>query len=183
MREFKHSHKESLPKFLKKSEVEEILERAQNEETEHYLILLTLWRSGIRVSELTNLKVEDLDLENNRIEIRGGKGGKDRVVPLHPELKSNLKTYIDIKCLKSNEILFDYSNRWIQKIVKKYVSDDKKWVHPHTFRHSFSVHVLNSGLDSRKLQKMLGHSSLVTTEIYLDLTAKNVINDFLENVD
>lgn len=181
MSKYSNNSNKKLPKYLRKSEVEKILERSQNENSEHYLMLLTLWRSGIRVAELTNLTPEDLDFENNRIEIREGKGGKDRVVPFHKELKSQLKTFIDIKKVKDNEQIFDYSERWIQKVVKKYT--DKDWVTPHTFRHSFSVHILNSGVDSRKLQKILGHSSLSTTEIYLDLTAENIVDDFLEKVD
>lgn len=183
MSNFNNSSRKKLPKFLRKSEVEELLENALNEKYEHYLMILTIWRSGIRVSELTKLTPADIDLENNRIEIREGKGDKDRVIPLHPELKKEIKSYIDIKEFSSNEKIFDYSDRWIQKIIKKYANEGKEWIHPHTLRHSFSVHVINSGLDSRKLQKMLGHSSLQTTEIYLDLTAKNVINDFLENVE
>lgn len=178
---FNSNSRKKLPKYLRKDEVEEILGKAQNKNTEHYLILLTMWRAGLRVSEVVKLTPEDIDFESNRIEVRGGKGDKDRVVPLHKELKSALKTYVDIKNLKDDELLFNYSTRWIQKIVEKYT--DKPWVSPHTFRHSFAVHVINSGLDSRKLQMMLGHSSLATTEVYLDLTAKNVIDDFLKKVE
>ena len=181
MSRYEQNSRKKLPKFLQKTEVEKILDRAQNENTEHYLMILTLFRAGLRVSELVSLTPDDIDLENDRIEIREGKGAKDRVVPLHPELKSNLKTYMDIKELKDSDKLFDYSERWVQEIVKKYT--DKDWVTPHTFRHSFAVHVINSGMDSRKLQKMLGHSSLSTTEIYLDLTAKQVVDDFLEKVE
>ncbi len=183
MRNYNNKSNRKLPKFLKKSEVEDLLENALNEKYEHYLMILTIWRSGIRVSELTDLTPADIDLEKNRIEVREGKGDKDRVIPLHPELKREIKSYMDIKELKTDDKIFDYSSRWVQKIIKKYAPEGKNWIHPHTLRHSFAVHVIDSGLDSRKLQKMLGHSSLQTTEIYLDLTARQVVKDFLDKVD
>lgn len=174
-----------LPKYLAKSEVKKILEVAEEEDAEHHLILLTMWRSGVRVAELVELKAEDINFKDDKIEVRGGKGDKDRMVPLHSELKSQLKSYIDYRDIKDTDILFDYSTRWIEMLVDRYTdkSDVDRNTFPHMFRHGYAVHCLKCGYNIRNLQKNLGHSSLQITARYLDLLDEERINQFKEKVE
>ena len=159
-------------KYLEKTQIEEILERAKKDNKRNYLILLTLWRTGIRSNELTNLKKRDI--KDNHIMIHQGKGNVDRIVPIDNHLLDLLSYHMGDMAM--DDKLFPLTNSQIRNIVHKYQGADD--VHPHTFRHSFSVHCLKSGMNIRVLQKILGHTSLDTTQIYLDIVAKDVIEDY-----
>jgi len=172
-----------LPKYLKNEEVNKILERAEETRKRDYLIILTIYRTGIRSGELlksyhndNHVRVKDLSLSEGILTVRDGKGDKDRVIPLTEDLKEDLAWWIKDK--DPNEPLFDISARTVRDMVKKY--SDKDWVHPHTLRHSFAVHCKKQGMDLRSLQKMLGHSDLATTQVYLDLTVEDVKEDLEE---
>ena len=173
---FNKNSRDKLPDYHKKSEVKNIISEAQNENKRDYLILKTLWETGLRVSELANLKRKDLDFENNELKVRSGKGGKDRIIPL----TNSLSDLLDVKFgdLKQNEFLFDISDRQIRNIVKKYGKKAGIDTHPHKFRHSFAINCLRSGMDLRTLQRLLGHSDLSTTQVYLQITADDVKNEF-----
>lgn len=169
-----------LPKYADKSEVIEFLGQVKKDSMRNYLMLLTLWRTGIRVSELVRLKKSDL--KEDQILIRMGKGKKDRLVPKEKELGDILSIYMDTK--KHDDLIFPISIRQVRNIIYKYstyeIRDDERVYkfHPHTFRHSFAVHCLKTGMNIRSLQKMLGHSDMSTTSVYLDLAGKDVIEDF-----
>ncbi|MEK6879788.1 MAG: site-specific tyrosine recombinase/integron integrase [Nanoarchaeota archaeon] len=147
------------------------------------LILQLLYSSGLRVSELVNLKHTDIDFKQNIGWVRKGKGKKDRMFILSNKLSLKLQNFssknYDWNYLFSKEK--PMTTRNLQKIVK--ITAEKagiqKKVHPHTLRHSFATHLLENGVDIRKIQVLLGHSSLTTTQIYTHVSnveLKKIIN-------
>ena len=160
----------SLPKYLSSREVKKLLDVVAN--IKHLCILQLLYGAGLRLNELLNLKVKDIDSDSMLIHIFNAKGNKDRVVMLSSNLLVNLRTYY----LKHKPVdyLFEgqtggrYSERSVQNIVKKAAANAgiKKKVTPHVLRHSFATHLLENGTDVRYIQQLLGHASLKTTEIY-----------------
>jgi site-specific recombinase XerD len=162
-----------LPKYLTDTEISHILDNAKKTNYRDFIILLTLWRTGMRNSELVNLRKNDI--VDSQIIVREGKGRKDRVIPLESELENLLRLYSDR--LGYRDVLFELSDRQIRNIVYKHSPAEYK-AHPHTFRHSFAVHCLKEGMNIRTLQKILGHSHLTTTAIYLDLVGKDLSDDF-----
>ena len=162
-----------LPKYITQTEISSILERAKKDRYRNYILLLTLVRTGLRVSEI--IKLRKRDIINETIIVRQGKGKKDRVIPLEKELSNILGLYID--SLKPKSKLFSISDRQVRNIVYKYSPKDLE-VHPHTLRHSFAIHCLKNGMNIRNLQKILGHNNLTTTQVYLDVTGEDMKNDF-----
>lgn len=172
-----------LPKYLKEDEVRKLLNAPEREKTRDRLILRILYRCGLRVSELTSLKIEDIDFDDKMITVRGGKGDKDRVVPIDDETLDLIQLYkkdADKGVLILSQRGEALSTRQVERIVKKYAKKAgiEKNVYPHMLRHSFAVHSLKAGMNLRSVQKMLGHSSLTTTQIYLDLTGEDVKKDY-----
>ena len=161
-----------LPKYITETKVKEVLELARNKNKKDYLMLLTLWRTGIRNDELTKLKKQDI--KSDELMVRQGKGHKDRLVPLEPHLYDLLAYYM--ADLNLEDRLFPFSTTWIRQIVHRYQGDQV--ITPHTFRHSFAVHCLKGGMNIRSLQKIMGHKNLSTTAIYLDLIGKDIKEDF-----
>jgi len=161
-----------LPKYLTESEISVILTNAKNSKMRDYIILLTLWRTGLRVSELVKLTKNDV---RDNILVRLGKGHKDRIVPLETELGTILKLYTDT--LQPKDRLFNMTSRTIRNIINRYTPEGVH-AYPHIFRHSFAVHCLKNGMNLRNLQLILGHENLETTAIYLQLTQQDIIDDF-----
>lgn len=164
-----------LPEVLTKEEVKRLIDNVSNEK--HRLMLEFLYSTGVRVSELTNLKVGDVDTNENIVWIRQGKGKKDRMVVLHPKLAQKMKHYIATRNANSNYVFTNkygdkISERMIQKILQqtRIQADIDKTVTPHTLRHSFATHLLESGENIRKIQELLGHSNLQTTQIYTSIS-------------
>jgi len=162
----------TLPKYISKEEIQSILERAKKDRYRNYILLLCLWRTGMRVSEIVSFRKNQI--QDNNIIVRGGKGGKDRVIPLESELGNLLGLFTDRMNVRDK--VFPLTERQVRNIVYKY--SDNLDVHPHTFRHSFAVHCLKNGMNLRTLQKILGHSSLTTTQVYLDIVGKDIKDDF-----
>jgi len=163
----------SLPKYISKEEISSILDKAKKDRYRNYILLLCLWRTGMRVSEVVELK--KMDVADGNVIVRDSKHHKDRVIPLESELGNLLGLFSD--SMKPRDKLFPLTDRQIRNIVYKYAPTDLG-VHPHTFRHSFAVHCLKMGMNLRTLQKILGHSSLTTTQVYLDIVGKDVKDDF-----
>ncbi|HOJ89189.1 MAG TPA: tyrosine-type recombinase/integrase [Pseudothermotoga sp.] len=161
-----------LPDFLTTDEVQRLLEVSMKNKRDH-LVLSLLYFCGLRVSELCNLKVEDLSFSPACLKINMGKGKKDRIVPLNSQLVSKLEGYIQ----KSERDFADYlfgdqiklHPSTVFRIVKRYAKQCgiNKRIHPHTLRHSFATHLLQRGVNIRVVQDLLGHSNLSTTSVYL----------------
>ncbi|MGB1040512.1 MAG: tyrosine-type recombinase/integrase [Flavobacteriales bacterium] len=160
----------SNPVVLSKKEIKRLLEVTYN--LKHRAILTTIYSLGLRVGECINLKIIDIDGDRNVVTVRKGKGYKDRAIMLSPVLKALLREYF-IK-FRPKEYLFEgqhggrYSTSSIRKILNKSIlrANITKEVTPHSLRHSFATHLLESGTDIRVIQVLLGHNSIKTTQIY-----------------
>ncbi|WP_430811206.1 MULTISPECIES: site-specific tyrosine recombinase/integron integrase [unclassified Carboxylicivirga] len=167
-----------LPKILDKKEVEAILK--QQIYLKHKCILTLLYAAGLRCDELIKLKVIDIKFDNNIITVKNGKGDKSRIVPLAAKLKDMLLRYIR----KERPLLYlfegqhggTYSASSIQKILKRTAvkAGIDKRVTPHMLRHSFATHLHDKGVDIRNIQRLLGHSSTKTTEIYTHISKRDI---------
>lgn len=166
-----------LPDVLTKEEVSEILKNVKN--LKHLTMLMLSYASGLRVSELVNLRVEDIDLQRGLIHVRGGKGKKDRYTILSESMKLILHQYSESYKINSNNWLFPSENsnyhlsaRSIQVVFQRAVkaSGINKRVSIHTLRHSFATELLEQGTDLRYIQSLLGHKSTKTTEIYTHIS-------------
>jgi len=170
----------SLPKVLSREEISALLSVLVN--VKHRCIVATIYSSGLRRSELINLRKEDVDFERKMIFVRGGKGKKDRTTMLSDTLAVDLKTYL-LRC-RPNYWLFEgmnrkqYSAASIASIIDRAAKNagiDKK-VTPHMLRHSFATHLLEQGVDLRYIQTILGHGSSKTTEIYTHVSTRSLAN-------
>jgi len=166
-----------LPVVLTKEEVKQLIDSIKNKK--HRLIVMLMYSSGLRLSELLNVKVDDLEFGEKIGWVRSGKGGKDRLFLLSDKLIEELKEYIQDK--KETDYVFTGRNgrmspRNVQKIIKKNARDAgiEKDVHPHILRHSIATHFLEDGVDIRKIQELLGHASLSTTQIYAHVSAEEL---------
>ena len=166
----------TLPEVLSRNEVKKMMELADTHKSK--LIIKLLYSSGVRVSELVNLKVNDIDFNEKIGWVRKGKGRKDRVFVLStkiiPELVGYLSNHQDHVYIFSKEKPLTPRN--IQKIVKKLAAKAEitKRVTPHTLRHSFATHLLEAGTDIRKIQALLGHENLSTTQIYTHVSTEEL---------
>ena len=169
----------TLPDILTPKEVQKMLKATAN--VKHGMIIKVLYGCGLRVSEIVNLKKQEVNFEENLIKITLGKGKKDRFVKLPFSLKENLQNYIK---LNGGGYLFE-SNRGgklTKKTIAKIVSNAgkkagiKKRVYPHLLRHSFATHLLEAGTDLRLIQKLLGHSDIKTTQIYTQISQASIKN-------
>lgn len=165
-----------LPVVLSNKEVKLFFQKITDEKK--LAIFKTIYSAGLRLSELVNLKISDIDSENMWIRVQGGKGMKDRITILSKELLWALRHYA--KRYKPEYWLFEssprtpYHKRSIQKMFHHYYALTRltKKASVHTLRHSFATHLLENGEDVRKIQKLLGHKNLATTEIYTHITSQ-----------
>ncbi|MDP2926119.1 MAG: tyrosine-type recombinase/integrase [Nanoarchaeota archaeon] len=165
-----------IPSVLTKEEVIRLIDSAYSRKSK--LMMQMLYSSGLRVSELVNLKIADLNLNENIGYVRSGKGKKDRMFVLSKKLSKKLEKYLEKKkdwiyVLSEKKSL---TTRNIQKIIKKasVKAGINKEVTPHTLRHSFATHLLDMGVDIRKIQELLGHSSIATTQIYTHISSEQL---------
>ncbi len=178
-----------LPTVLSEEEVMRILNSVTN--IKHKAILLTIYSAGLRISEVINLKVADIDSSRKAIIIKGAKGKKDRNSILSDKLLLFLREYF--KLYKPKMWLFEgqtgeqYSDSSIQAIFRDacYKAKIQKKATVHTLRHSFATHLLERGTDLRYIQELLGHSSSKTTEIYTHITHKGMeqVKSPLDNLE
>ena len=166
-------NEKKLPVVLTKGEIDNLINSTETKKSK--LIIQLLYSSGLRVSEIVNLKPSDLDFNENIGWVRGGKGKKDRMFIISKKISKKLenfsKRFSDWNYIFSKEK--PLTTRNIQKIVQKTTEKAGigKSVHPHTLRHSFATHLLENGVDIRKIQVLLGHASLTTTQIYAHVSS------------
>ena len=174
-----------LPEVLSVSEIDQLVDAidlSKPEGQRNKAIIETLYGCGLRVSELTNLKISDLYFDQGFIKVTG-KGDKERLVPIGRKAKKEINFYFDqyrnhIKIEKEGENIV-FLNRRGKKLTRvmiftiiRQLADKinlKRVISPHTFRHSFASHLIEGGADLRAVQEMLGHESILTTEIYTHL--------------
>lgn len=165
-----------LPIILSKEEIESMIKSTKN--LNHRLIIQVGYSAGLRVSEIINLKWEDIDFNRNIIHLKKAKGKKDRVVMLSVKVKESLQSinqnqagyvFITNRCGK-------YTQRTIQKIIENtaQIAGIKKKITPHTLRHSFATHLLENGTDIRHIRDLLGHSDINTTLIYTKVSNRSL---------
>jgi len=168
-----------IPTVLTKEEVKKIFEVLDTKKSK--LMVSLMYACGMRVSELTNLKIEDLDFEERIGHMRQAKGKKDRIFNIPDFLFRDLKRQSERQKETNQEYLFTgpkgkLSSRNMQKIVSRAANraEIKKDVHCHTLRHSFATHLLENEVDIRKIQELLGHADLSTTQIYTHISTEEL---------
>ena len=172
-----------LPSILSQQEVARLIDAASS--MFHRMILMTLYATGVRRAELTQLQLNDIDSERMAVHVRGGKGRKDRDVMLSEQLLVALREYVRRLRRRPKQWLFpggsghtaDYAictstvwNACHQAALRAGIT---KPLHPHTLRHCFATHLLEAGADLRTIQMLLGHRDLEQTAVYLHLSARH----------
>ncbi len=180
-----------IPETLSTNEIDQLiayLKKSKNNSLRNCAILEVLYSCGLRVSELINIKISDIFFDEFLIKILG-KGNKERFVPMSKMVKNMIKDYIKIERFnivskKGNEDILFLNNRGkklsrvmiftILNIAKKGLGIKKK-ISPHVLRHSFATHLIENGADISSIQHMLGHTNITTTERYLHVSKKHLI--------
>ena len=167
-----------LPIVLSKEEIETLIFVTKN--FNHKLIIQIGYSAGLRVSEIINLKWQDIDFDRNLIHLKRAKGKKDRVVMLSQKVKEGL---LNLTQIKQGYVFVTnrngkYTDRTIQKIMENAAmkAGIRKSITPHTLRHSFATHLLENGTDIRYIRDLLGHSDISTTLIYTKVSNKSIRN-------
>lgn len=174
-----------LKGYLKPEEVEKLL-KACNSLTS-YIILRLLWRTGMRVSELLSLRVEDIIWDERVLVVKTLKrrGERKRRIPIDEKTLEYLRKYLEEKKIKKGKI-FPYTRQWVFNLVRKIgkkagiVKVGEKKIHPHHLRHSFAIFCVKKGMDLRKLQMILGHASISTTAHYLQFAPSELREEYDE---
>ncbi|MCX8028962.1 MAG: tyrosine-type recombinase/integrase [Brevinematales bacterium] len=183
----------NLPKFMDEDKIINMLNYIENQiisnknpkkslkKIRDNTIIFTFYLTGLRISELVELKISDI--VNDTLVVKG-KGGKSRVLPIHPLLKEKINEYLKIRKLlmtKETNLLFvgntrngGISQRQVRNLVYKYTSIVGNKINPHGLRHTFATHLLNDGNDIRVIQDLLGHSSIGTTQRYIHTSLKRL---------
>ena len=172
-----------LPKVVSVHEIEEILN--QDLSKIQSVILELLYGCGLRVSELVNLKVTDINIKAKYLECTG-KGSKERIVPIGKKAIAALKKYLPKLTFTVNKfhietarLLIDEDGRELtRQDIYNFISEQGKKIHkhisPHTLRHSFATHLIENGADLRVVQELLGHSDVSTTQLYTHISKKRL---------
>lgn len=183
-----------LPKFLYVNEIEELLGEPDDtvQGIRDHAIMEILYSTGIRVSELVNIKIGDIDFSNRTIRILG-KGSKERIVIYGHVCANVLDNYLNnSRELIKNSGLTDYlilnlngkklTDRSVRDIINKYMSKTsiQKHISPHTLRHTFATHLLDNGADLKAVQELLGHADLGTTQIYTHVSNERLREVYLK---
>lgn len=169
-----------LPVVLSREEIGKIIDVTKN--TKHKLMITLAYGAGLRVSELVNLQIRDMEIEDLSLVVRGGKGGKDRITILPEKLCNDLRNSMAGK--RSIDYLFEserggkLTTRTAQAVFQRSlkISGIKKNATFHSLRHSFATHLLENGVDVRYIQKLLGHASITTTALYTKVTNPQLKN-------
>jgi integrase/recombinase XerD len=169
----------ALPKVFSKEEIIRILNSTKN--NKHKVLLWIIYSCGLRRSEVTNIKMTDIDRERNILHIREGKGGVDRIVPVSGKVWQKIDEYIE--GYRPRQYLFEgqaggrYSSESVYNVFKQALitAGIKKEVGVHSLRHSYATHLHENGVDIRYIQELLGHKSTRTTEIYTHVSRRNLV--------
>jgi integrase/recombinase XerC len=179
-----------MPSFLSEDEITDLLdieESGKPLDLRDRAALELLYATGIRVSEMVGIRLEDISLEERLVRIRG-KGKKERLVPFGRKAGKSLEEYIGVRPLllggniQENSLFLNYRGerltpRSVERIVQKYIKRTavNRRISPHSLRHSFASHLLGRGADLRVIQELLGHESLATTQKYTHLDLRQLL--------
>lgn len=172
-----------LPAVLQTSDVALLLEQPDDSTLglRDRAWLELLYASGLRISELVSIDLEDIELRSRLVKVRG-KGSKERIVPFGKKAEAALRTWLSTRTDDEPAIFVNYrgeriTTRSVRRLFDRYVraASLRAGVSPHTLRHSFATHLLNSGADLRSIQELLGHASLSTTQKYTHLNDAQLI--------
>jgi integrase/recombinase XerD len=168
-----------LPVVLTRQEIKDLIDNTDN--IKHKLLIELLYSTGLRLSECINLQYSDLDLNDGTGWVRLGKGAKDRIFIVSDMFKKDLIVYMEKTGAGGKGYIFSVngkkmSPRGMQHAIKVSAlrAGIDKPVHVHTLRHSFATHLLENGVDIRKIRKLLGHSNLQTTQIYTQVSSDGI---------
>ena len=167
------------------------IDLSANEGQRNRAIIETLYSCGLRVSELINLEINKIFLDEEYIVIKG-KGDKERIVPISPTAIHEIKLYLDDRCRldikpeEENILFLNRRGRRLTRVMIFYIIKQlaelagiRKEISPHTLRHSFATHLLEGGANLRAIQQMLGHESITTTEIYIHIDRTRLREEIL----
>ncbi len=175
-----------LPKIISTDEIEKLLKTRMN--TRELAVFELLYATGLRVSELVELEIKNIDLKNNTLKTIG-KGSKERVIPIGENAKKALDSYFKEREFalklsssknKSQDKVFlnnfgeKITRQWVYTFIKELGSGIHKSISPHTIRHTFATHLLENGADLRVVQELLGHANIVTTQLYTHVSKKHL---------
>lgn len=185
-----------LPNFLQSDELDKIFSSIDTSTPlglRNRLIIELLYATGLRVSEITSLKIEDIDINNREIRVYG-KGGKERIALFGDYAKKYLNEYLstarnELLNVKSSKYLLinhngeELTSRGVEYIIDEIVKECalKHNISPHVLRHTFATDMLNNGADLKSVQELLGHSSLSTTQIYTHITNERLRSVYLKS--
>ena len=187
--------KKDLPKILSEEEITKLLSFNIKDKFDYRnkAILELMYSSGLRITELISLKINDIDIETETVRIFG-KGSKERIVPIGDYATESIKEYITyyrsslLKKKKSNYLFLSsrgdkMTRQAFFKILKKIANEQniKTEFSPHTLRHSFATHLLKYGADLRSIQELLGHSDISSTQIYTHITNEKLKENYRES--
>jgi integrase/recombinase XerD len=188
----------NIPKTINDHDINILLNRENTLSIREKTLIELIYATGIRASELINLKISDIQFNQNTIRVTG-KGSKERIIPIHEEALELIKLYWDIEIESHNKIIkksrnlfireFLFVNKkserltrqglwYILKTISKKLGIDPKSLSPHILRHTFATHLLFNGVPLRHLQEMLGHSSISTTQIYTHLSDSFIKDEY-----
>ncbi len=188
-----------LPKAINHDIIEQIIEYIQAESCNLYkkswqkqrdiAIISLIYTTGLRISEALNIKLQEFQQNNTYLTING-KGGKQRIVPIMPKISNIIKEYL-AECEFCNEYLFSSNTgkKHNPRIVQRNLENLRKalnlseYITPHAFRHSCATVILNNGGEIRKIQELLGHSSLSTTQIYTKVDGNKILAKYNEIIN
>lgn len=167
-----------LPVVLSRSEIQSVLTVIRNKK--HRLIISLAYGAGLRVSEVANLRIRDLELDRMMLVVRQSKGGRDRVSLIPGKIRDDLVTWMALR--EPNDFVFESErggklhSRTLQKIFQSALNwaGVKKEATFHSLRHSFATHLLENGVDIRYVQELLGHQNIRTTQRYTRVTGQNL---------
>lgn len=183
------SKEKKLPEILTEQELIRFYEAVWNAmDRTHVVMIKLLIFTGIRNSELANLRLEDVDINGLKIRINEGKGKKDRYVPIPSTFRGELAQYMENQRRRRATYLFEtnrqdkFSTRWIRGVIKRYAREAsiEKRIYPHLFRHQLLTHLTRQGILDSKIQIISGHQNRMNLAIYQDLSLADVAQEYQE---
>lgn len=180
-----------LPTFLSYEDMRKVIDSIDTEDAlglRNKMIIELLYATGIRVSELKNIKINDINFSDNSIKVMG-KGSKERIVFFNNHSLKSINDYLNTREFSSEYLVLNNKGkqitvRGIELIIKNIIDKAclKVKVSPHTFRHTFATHMLKNGCPLKSVQELLGHASLSSTEIYTHITDDYIKTEYLKNM-